>query len=407
MDNPFQSYLTQLNQAAKVLKLDQQIIDQLAVPKRLVELNFPVKLDNGKIKIFKGFRSQFNNALGPYKGGIRFHSDVHRDEVIALSAWMTIKCAVADLPFGGGKGGVIVDPKKLSTKELKRLSQAYIRTLADFVGQDLDVPAPDVNTNPQIMAWMLAEYEKVKQIKEPGMLTGKPVSAGGSQGRTEATGLGGFFILRELLKMLKLKPPLTIAIQGFGNVGYWLADVAHQDGFKIVALSDSQGGIYNPDGLEPQKVLQHKQKTGSVINYSGSKKISNEKLLELKVDILVPAALENVINKSNAAKIKAKVVLELANGPVTPDADKILDKKGIVFVPDVLANSGGVTTSWLEWVQNKSGKYWPKPTVFKKLDTKMVKAFKDIWQESKKQRVNLRKAAYIVAIKRISRAMKK
>ncbi|MBL7159531.1 Glu/Leu/Phe/Val dehydrogenase [Candidatus Microgenomates bacterium] len=417
MNDPFKNYLTQIEKADQVLKLDSDVKKQLKTPQNIIDINFPVKMDSGETKNFRGFRVQFNNARGPYKGGIRFHPQVNLAEVKALSAWMTIKCAVANVPFGGGKGGVIVNPKELSEKELESLSRAYIKAIHKDIGPDLDVPAPDVNTNPQIMSWMVDEYEKLVGKKTPAVITGKPINEGGSEGRTEATGQGGFYILEELVRKLNLKPEkTTIAIQGFGNVGYYFALLAHKAGFKVIVVSDSKGAVLVPDGLDPIATLNCKKENGqvagcycigSVCDLSHGKPISNEELLELEVDILVPAALENVITKENADKIKAKAIIELANGPVTPEADKILQNKGIVSVPDVLANSGGVTVSYFEWVQNKKEERWSKEEVNQKLKEKITKAFNDIWNESQKRKITLRDAAYVLAIKRIVEAMKK
>ena len=431
MNDPFKNYLTQIEKADQVLKLDSAVKEQLKTPQNIIDVDFPVKMDNGETKSFRGFRVQFNNARGPYKGGIRFHPQVNLAEVKALSAWMAIKCAVANVPFGGGKGGVIVDPKKLSERELESLSRAYIKAIYKDIGPDLDVPAPDVNTNPQIMAWMVDEYiklktksEKVKTTTKNSKLTdklkatftGKPVDMGGSEGRTEATGQGGFYVLEELARKLNLKPEkTTIAIQGFGNVGYYFTLLAKQAGFKVIAVSDSKGAIFVPKGLDPAATLKCKKESGqvagcycvgSVCDLSYGQSISNEELLELEVDVLVPAALENVITKDNVNEIKAKVIIEMANGPVTPEADKILQKRGVVSMPDVLANSGGVTVSYFEWLQNKKEERWPKEKVNKRLQKVITQAFDDIWDESQKRKIALRDAAYILAIKRIVEAMK-
>ena len=417
MTDPFKNYLTQIEKVDKVLKLDPVVKKELKTPQNIIDVDFPVKMDNGKTRLFRGFRVQFNNARGPYKGGIRFHPQVNLAEVKALAAWMAIKCAVADLPFGGGKGGVIVDPKKLSEKELEALSRAYVKAIHQYIGPDVDVPAPDVNTNPQIMAWMVEEYEKLVGKKAPAIITGKPIDMGGSEGRTEATGQGGFYILEELVKKLNLTPEkTTISIQGFGNVGYYFALLAQKAGFKIIAVSDSKGAVFVPNGLDPIATLDCKKKhgqvagcycIGSVCDLAYGRPISNKELLELEVDVLVPAALENVISKENADKIKAKTIIELANGPVTPEADEILQKRSIVSVPDVLANSGGVTVSYFEWLQNKKEEHWQKEKVNQKLKEKITKAFSDIWQEAETRQISLRDAAYILAIKRIVEAMKK
>ena len=426
MTDPFKNYLIQIEKVDKVLKLNFSVKKQLKTPQNIIDVDFPVKMDNGKIRLFRGFRVQFNNARGPYKGGIRFHPQVNLAEVKALAAWMAIKCAVANIPFGGGKGGVIVDPKKLSEKELEALSRAYVRAIHQYIGPDLDVPAPDVNTNPKIMGWMTDAYASElktqnSKLKTPeneilATFTGKPVDKGGSEGRVEATGLGGAIVLTSLAQKLKIKnEKVKIAIQGFGNVGYYFTYFAQKAGFKIIAVSDSQGGVFVPQGLDPVATLKCKKEkgkvagcycVGSVCDLSYGRPISNKELLELEVDVLAPAALENVINKKNADKIKAKAIIELANGPVTPEADEILQKRGIISVPDVLANSGGVTVSYFEWLQNKKNEHWKKEKVNQKLKKKITKAFEDVWNESKKRKVPLRDAAYILAVKRIVEAMK-
>lgn len=406
MIDPFKNYLIQIE------KVDGE---KLKVPDKIIEVDFPVQMDNGEVRIFKGFRVQFNNARGPYKGGIRFHSEVNLSEVKALAAWMAIKCAVADIPFGGAKGGVIVDPKKLSEKELENLSRAYIKAIYQDIGQDLDIPAPDVGTNPIVLGWMLSEYENLIGHKEPATFTGKPLERGGSEGRVEATGKGGVYILQDLAKKLGFKPAqTTVAIQGFGNVGYHFAHFAQKAGFKIIAVSDSKGGVLVPRGLDPLKTLECKKRkgqvagcycVGSVCDLSYGRSISNKELLELSVDVLVPAALENVINARNAKKIRAKVILEMANGPVTPEADRILQKRKIISVPDVLANSGGVTVSYFEWLQNKKQEHWKKEKIMTKLKEKITNAFKAVWRQSQKQKISLRDAAYVLAIDRIVKAM--
>lgn len=407
MSNPYKNAVSQLKQVAKLLDLDQEVVEVLSKPNKLLKTELEVKMDDGRVQKFQAFRSQHNNAVGPYKGGIRFHPQVSEDEVRALSMWMTWKCSVVGIPYGGGKGGVIVDPKKLSESELERLSRAYIRFIADDIGAWKDVPAPDVNTNSQIMAWMLNEYENIKGKKEPGVLTGKPVELGGSLGRTEATGLGGFYVLEKLTEVKSLKrKEITIAVQGIGNVGYWFADFASNAGYKVVAISDSRGGIYNKDGLHTEKILNYKNENGTLKGYEGAEEISNDDLLKLDVDVLVPAALENVITKDNANEIKAKYIIEMANGPVTPEADEILFKKNIISIPDVLANAGGVTTSYFEWVQNNMGYYWKKEEVFEKLKEIMDKAFMDVWTRFNEKEISLRMAAYMGAVERVVKAMK-
>lgn len=393
-----------IKKTAENMSLDEEKIKRLIEPEYNHEFAFEVQMDNGEKKVFKGWRVQHNSALGPYKGGIRFHQDTVREEVQALATLMSIKCAIAGLPYGGGKGGVAVDPKKLSKGELERLSREYVKKIAHFIGEDIDVPAPDVNTNPQIMAWMIDEYQKIKGYKSPGTFTGKPIEMGGSLGRTEATGRGGLFILQFLIEKLKNNNNnLTVAVQGFGNVGYYFSKLAHEVGFKIVALSDSKGGIYNQDGLNPVEVMEYKKKYGSLVGFSG-KKITNEELLKLDVDVLVPAALENVINEKNMKSIKSKIILELANGPITDEAYEYLKDK-VIIVPDVLANSGGVSVSYLEWVQGKQGYWWGEEEVNNKLKEIMNRAFEAIWKKSKEKNIPLKQAAFEVAIERIVKAI--
>jgi glutamate dehydrogenase/leucine dehydrogenase len=411
--NPHQQSVRQLEQVADLLRDQYQdsesfdkAIEQLKSPDQVIEGEIEVEMDDGSTKKFTAFRSQHNNARGPYKGGIRFHQGVSKEEVMALSTWMTWKCAVTSIPYGGGKGGIIVDPKKLSPQELQNLSRAYSEFIADYIGPWVDVPAPDVNTTPQIMAWMIDAYEgHLKKNNRPlqenplATFTGKPLGLGGSAGRTEATGLGGFFVFEKLVKKLGLenKGDVTIAIQGFGNVGYWFAYHAHQAGYKVVAVSDSKGGIYDKAGLDPVATFKYKQEQGKL----PGKAITNEELLELDVDILVPAALENVITSDNAANIKAKAILELANGPTSPEADQILTDKGVIMVPDVLANAGGVTVSYFEWAQNLQGYYWTKEEVISKLQPLMEDAFEKMWQMKESEQVSGRMATYMTAVKRV------
>ena len=408
MLNPFENMLKQLNNALNIINLDKNIKEIITKPKRIIEVNIPVKMDSGDIKVFKGYRVQYNDARGPTKGGIRFHPNVNIDEVKALAAWMTWKCAVADIPYGGAKGGIIVNPKELSETELERLSRAYIRAIAGNVGVNTDIPAPDVYTNSKIMSWMLDEFEIIKQKHEPGFITGKPLSLGGSKVRDIATALGGFYIIEEAIKEFGLnkdKKDIKIAIQGFGNAGSTIAKLLKD--YKIVAVSDSKGGIYNGEGLDIEKVIETKNKKGSVTEFKeNTKNITNKELLELDVDILIPAALENQIIKENADKIKTKVILELANGPTTPEADEILSKKGVVVIPDILSNSGGVTVSYFEWVQNRQGYYWKDKEIKDKLKEKMINAFNSINKVSKEKKTSLRIAAYILAIERVADAIK-
>ena len=452
-----------IKKTAEKMNLDKTMIERLVEPEYIHEFSFPVKMDNGEEKVFKGWRIQHNSALGPYKGGIRFHPQTVKEEVQALATLMSIKCAVAGLPYGGGKGGVAVDPKKLSKTELERLSREYVKKIAHFIGEDIDVPAPDVNTNSEIMSWMIDEYQKIKGYKSSATFTGKPVEMGGSLGRTQATGRGGVYILQALLEKLMTGhvgsfPPasaqlvaslksgslkvqsqkqssemksnlraagnpstsatrfnnLTIAVQGFGNVGYYFAKLAQEAGFQVVAVSDSKGGVYVKDGLSVERTLECKKEKGmvagcycrgSVCDVKYGRSITNEELLELPVDILVPAALENVINEKNMKKIKAKIIIEMANGPITEEAYEYLSKNGVIIVPDVLANSGGVTVSYFEWVQNKAGYYWSEEEVNSKLKVMMEKAFEPIWKKSVEKKIPLKAAAFEVALERIASAM--
>ena len=404
--NPFENAQQQLKNANKIIELDESVLEVLMQPEKILEVNIPVKLDSGKVEVFRGFRAQHNTARGPAKGGIRFHPNVSKEEVMALSMWMTWKCAVVNIPFGGGKGGVIVDPRKLSDNEIEKLSRGYIRAIKSIIGPHKDIPAPDVYTNSQIMAWMMDEYSKLEGKKVYAMITGKPLDLGGSQGRDSATARGGVYVMEEMRKKLGWDTRNTsVAIQGYGNAGHFAAKLLNGLGYKIVAVSDSRGGIYNPDGLNSEDVFKHKSETNSVRNFPGSKNIDNSELLELDVDVLVPAALENQITHENAEKIKAKVILELANGPTTPEADEILFKNGVVVIPDILANAGGVVVSYFEWVQNLDSNYWSEKDVFEKLKKKMVSAFGNIFELKEKHGIDMRKAAYVSAIARVTYAM--
>lgn len=408
MTNPFETALWQLNQAAKVAGFDEKSIQRLAHIHRYTEVQIPVIMDNGEQKFFTGFRSQHNNARGPYKGGIRYHHNVSLDEVKALSFWMSFKNAVVNVPFGGGKGGIIFNPKEVSVGELERISRGYVQKMYPLFGPEFDVPAPDVNTTGQIMSWMLDEYQKLSGNKSMATFTGKPVENGGSQGREEATGFGGGVVLRQAhaSKAGNLPEGASVAIQGFGNVATFMAEAANRIGFKVVAVSDSKGGIYKQDGLDIKEVEKHKKSTGAVKGFNGAKDISNEELLELDVDVLIPAALENVLTKDNADKIKAKLILEMANGPTTPEADEIFNKKNIPVVPDILSNSGGVCTSYYEWYQNMHNEKWTKEQVLEKLDKQMVQTFADVNAAREKYNTTFRNAAYIVATQRILAASK-
>lgn len=407
--NPFTNAVAQLEKAQKIAGLSQDFVEQMKVPDRYIEVSIPVMMDSGETKIFEGFRSQHNNARGPYKGGIRFHPMVDLDEVKALSFWMTFKTAVVNVPFGGGKGGVIVDPKTLSESEIEKVSRGYIKKMYPVFGPEMDVPAPDVNTGEKIMGYMLDEYEKIIGKKAPATFTGKSVQNGGSEGRTEATGFGGGVVMREILKsglVGGISSGATVAIQGFGNVATYFATSAVSQGLKVIALSDSRGGIFNKDGIDLAQANAHKKVTGTLSGLAGAKDISNEELLELSVDVLVPSALENVLTAQNAEKIKAKLIIEMANGPTTGEADEIFEKNGVVVMPDILANSGGVATSYFEWYQNMHDEKWSRIDVLKKLDDLMVAAFNDVVAAKNKYGTSFRNAAYVVAAERIQAAIK-
>ncbi|MCD6575878.1 MAG: Glu/Leu/Phe/Val dehydrogenase [Nanoarchaeota archaeon] len=407
MENPFSNAQKQIEKTAEKLNLDKNVVETLKEPMRILQVRIPIKMDDGSIKTFTGFRVQYNNARGPTKGGIRYHPNESLDTVKALAAWMTWKCAIADIPFGGAKGGIICNPKEMSQAELERLSRGYIRQIAEFIGPDKDIPAPDVYTNPQTMAWMLDEYEKIVRKNSPAVITGKPLEVGGSKGRTKATGFGVAINIREAAKKIGLElNSAKVAIQGFGNVGMYVAKSLEQMGAKIIALSDSKGGIYNPDGISVEKAIKHKQEIGSLKGLEGTKEISNEELLELECDILIPAALENQITKDNADKIKAKIIAEAANGPTTPEADEILYKNGKFLIPDILCNAGGVIVSYFEWVQNRTGDYWSEEEVDKRLDEKLTSAFSQMVKMAEKEKVDNRTAAYMIAMKRVVDAMK-
>jgi glutamate dehydrogenase (NAD(P)+) len=410
--NPFLIVQRQLAEAAQIMKLDPAIHELLRWPLRELHVTLPVKMDDGTTKIFQGFRIQYNDARGPTKGGIRYAPDETIDTVRALAAWMTWKTAVMDIPLGGGKGGIVCHPKKMSTGELERLSRAYIRQVGKIIGEETDVPAPDVSTNAQTMAWMMDEYSFMRGYNVPGVITGKPIPLGGSQGRGDATARGGLYCLREAAKVMGLDlKGATAAIQGYGNAGQF-AHVLGQEllGLKIVAVSDSQGGIHNPNGLDPQALIAHKEKTGSVVNFSGAENVTtretNHELLEMDVTVLFPSALENQITEDNAGRIKARIIAELANGPTTPEADEILFSKGIQVLPDFLCNGGGVTVSYFEQVQNAYDYYWDLGTVLERLDKKMTTAFHAVHQTAQAHKVHYRMGAYIVAVGRVAEAIR-
>lgn len=406
--NPFAIAQAQLDEAAAILQLDPDMHAFLREPMREFHFSIPVRMDDDSTKTFRGYRVQYNDARGPAKGGIRFHPDETIDTIRALSAWMTWKTAVLDLPLGGGKGGIICNPRELSRGELERLSRGYMRAIARYVGATQDVPAPDVNTNPQIMAWMLDEYELISGHREPGVITGKPLELGGSQGRGPATALGGLITIRETAKLkgLELKG-MTCAIQGYGNVGSNAHQLAHDlFGLKVVAISDEFGGIYNGNGLDPALTLPYSRRHGSLKGFPDSVVVTNNDLLELDVDILIPAAIENQLTSLNADRIKATIVAELANGPTTPEADNILNAKGCYIIPDFLCNAGGVTVSYFEMVQNSYQFYWDEALVQQRLDQKMTLAFHAVHNMAQSKNVDNRVAAYLVAVDRVAQAVR-
>ena len=406
--NPFEIARKQVKTACDRLNADPAVYEILKNPQRALEVSFPVKLDNGTVKTFTGYRSQHNNAVGPYKGGVRFHPNVNLDEVKALSIWMTIKCCVAGIPYGGGKGGVTLDPRDYSEAELERISRAYSEAISPLIGEKIDIPAPDVNTNGKIMSWMVDAYENVVKKSAPGVFTGKPVEFGGSLARTEATGYGvNFAAVQALEKLSKDVKGATYAIQGFGNVGYHTGYYAHKAGAKVVAVSTVDVAIYNENGLDMEALFKEYQANGFITNKAGyGKEISNAELLALDVDVLAPCALENQLTSENAGKVRAKIVVEGANGPTTPEADAILRQNGVLVVPDILANCGGVVVSYFEWVQNLQGYYWEFDEVQEKETVVLRRAFRDIWNLAQEYDVDLRTASYMMSIRRVEKAMK-
>ncbi len=414
----FENTIAQMQKAAKLMQLTPHIEELLSHPQRILEVSIPVKMDSGATKVFRGFRVQHNNVRGPYKGGIRFHPEVDMEEVKALSMWMTIKCGVVNIPLGGAKGGVIVDHTQLSARELEGLTRGYTRAIAPFIGPEQDVPAPDVYTNPQIMAWIADEYSMLQGRNKLGVVTGKPLAVGGSEGRNEATSQGGVYVLQEIVKNLGLNPKETrVVIQGFGNAGANVANLLDQAGFKVIGISDSKGGLYCEGGIHPQEAIACKREKGEVgecfvagMEYTTNagnacRKVTNAELLELECDILVLSALENQVTKDNADRVKAKFILELANGPTTPEADEILKAKNILVIPDILANAGGVTVSYFELVQNEANFYWSAEEVDQRLKAIMVSAWQHVDQLSKQYHCTLREAAFIAALKRLEEAM--
>ena len=398
-----------LKEAAKHLEVDREVLEKLRYPKETLAATLAVRMDDGARRVFKAWRCRYDDTRGPTKGGIRFHPAVNMDEVMTLAFWMTFKCAVANLPYGGAKGGVSVDTKSLSHAELERLSRAYVQAFSHFIGPDRDIPAPDMYTNAMVMGWMTDEYSSIVGHPSPAVMTGKPIALGGSLGREDATGRGGYYLIRQLEDELGLKPGKSrVVVQGFGNVAYFFAQLMHDDGYRICAVSDSRSAIYDPDGLDPAAVLAHKRETGRVAGAptnSRARELSNAELLELECDLLVPAALENQIVEENAASIKAPVVLELANGPTTPTADKILDDKGVTVIPDILANAGGVTVSYFEWVQNKAGYYWGLDEVRSKLKKIIEPETRLVSDIARDKGLSMRTAAYVHALDRIASAI--
>jgi len=405
----YEDALEPLKRAAALLNLEQSVLDALSSPEQTLIVSLPIKMDNGKLKVFTGYRVHHNTARGPSKGGIRYHPGVCLEEVKALAFWMTMKNAVVGIPYGGGKGGITCNPKEMSKGELERLTRSYTAAIASFVGPDLDIPAPDVGTNSQVMGWFADEYFKIAGRNLPSVITAKPLSIGGSKGRSTATGRGAFFITLEASKTFNIQlKNARVSIQGYGNVARPVARYLYEIGCKIVAVSDSRGGAYNPEGMNPLKLEKFKEKTGTVQGFPGSKEITREDPITVDCDILIPAALENQITAKNADEVKAKLVVEAANGPTTPEADKILHEKGVIVVPDILANAGGVTVSYFEWVQNRMGYYWTDEEIDQKLKNLMKNAFKDVYQTSKGHVIggtDLRTAAYTLAVKRVVDAM--
>jgi len=405
--NPFEIAQQQLDTAAEILKLDPGMHAFLREPIRELHVSLAVRMDDGTVNVFKGFRVQYNDARGPCKGGIRFHPEETIDTVRALAAWMTWKSAILDLPLGGGKGGVVCNPKSMSKGELERLSRAYIRQVGRILGPQMDIPAPDVYTDAQIMSWMMDEFSAMHGYNVPGVITGKPLCLGGSCGRSDATARGGMYAVREAAKVLGIDlNGKTAAIQGYGNAGHFAHELAQELlGLKVVAVSDSKGGVYNENGLDLEEVIAHKGKTGSVVDLPGHRNITNQELLVLDVTVLFPAAMENQITGQNAADVKAKILAELANGPTTPEADDILGGNGVFVVPDFLCNAGGVTVSYFEQVQNAYNYYWPIEEVYEKLDVKMTAAFHSMYEMAQAYKVRNRVAAYLVAVSRVAEAV--
>jgi len=422
----FEDALRRLDKAAEYADIDKEALLRLKAPKSVLEVSIPVRMDDGSLKVFQGYRVRYDDTRGPTKGGIRFHPDVHLGEVKALAFWMTCKCAVVGIPFGGGKGGVIVDPKQLSPLELERLSRGFIERIADFIGPETDIPAPDVYTNAMIMGWMMDEYSKIRRQRTPGVITGKPIPLGGSLGRDDATGRGAYYCIKELERIRKWTPSeIRVAVQGFGNAGQHVARLLHADGYRIVAISDSRGGIFGEEGIDIPCAIEHKNSGGNVYseqsvcacpvcdttdccdkdNRSTGTQLTNDELLELEVDVLIPAALENQITAANANRIKAPVIVEVANGPTTPEADEILNADNRLVVPDILANAGGVTVSYFEWAQNKAGYYWTVDDVHSRLHDIMAREFNAVFELKTRLDIDMRTAAYAHALSRLGEAV--
>ncbi len=414
-ENIFSDAILRLDRAFEYAQMDPEVLERLKYPRTSIQVSIPVRMDDGTLRVFEGYRVRYDDSRGPGKGGIRFHPQVSLPEVKALAFWMTCKCAVVGIPFGGAKGGITVNPKELSRLELERLSRGFVQQIADFIGPETDVPAPDVYTNAMIMGWMMDEYSKLRRQRMPAVITGKPIPLGGSLGRDDATGRGAYYCIKELESRRDWQPrEMRVAVQGFGNAGQHVARLLHADGYKIVAVSDSQGAIYHPDGFDVPSLAYMKNESrrleavycdGSVCESVNAERLSNGELLELDVDLLIPAAMENQITAENAHRIKAPVVVEVANGPTTSEADEILNGKGTLIVPDILANAGGVTVSYFEWVQNKAGYYWPLEEVHAKLHTIMVREFDNVYELMNEQQIDMRTAAYALALRRIGEAI--
>ena len=405
MQNEFEKFLRQIETTRKFADISENIYRQLMSVKRFFEVSIPVKMDNGEVKVFTGYRSQYNDARGPFKGGVRFHQNVNVGEVKALSAWMAFKCAVVDIPLGGGKGGIIVNPEDLSITELEKLSRGYIRAISSFIGDHVDIPAPDVNTDGRIMSWMLDEYETIIGRHEAGVITGKPLFLGGSQARSYSTAQGGFYVIDSAAKKLGIKKGATVAIQGFGNAGRNIALILEKAGYKIISVSDSKGAIENKKGLTISDVGKYKDANKTLVGYPKAKEINPEDQFFENVDIFIPAALENSITEDYAKVLKTKLVAELANGPVTIEADTVFVKNKITVIPDILANAGGVVVSYFEQVQNSYGYYWEEKEVLQKLEFIMRRSFDEVWEKGKEKKTSLRNAAYSIALSRIAEAM--